>query len=36
MYPLRMLHFMHLAEEPFNWIKEGKKKVEVRLYDEKK
>jgi len=27
---------MHLSEEPFNWIKEGKKIVEVRLFDEKR
>ena len=27
---------MHLSEEPFNWIKEGKKVVEIRLYDEKR
>ena len=29
-------HIMHLSEEPFNWIKEGRKVVEVRLYDEKR
>ncbi len=29
-------HIMHLAEEPFNWIKQRKKCVEVRLYDEKR
>lgn len=29
-------HIMHLSEEPFNWIKEGKKVVEVRLFDEKR
>ena len=29
-------HIMHLAEEPFDWIKKGKKCVEVRLYDEKR
>ena len=29
-------HVMHLSEEPFNWINEGKKMVEVRLYDEKR
>lgn len=27
---------MHLSEEPFNWIKEGRKVVEVRLFDEKR
>ncbi len=27
---------MHLSEEPFRWIKEGRKTVEVRLYDEKR
>ena len=27
---------MHLSAEPFTWIKEGKKVVEVRLYDEKR
>jgi len=30
------VHIMHLSEEPFNWIKEGKKVVEVRLFDEKR
>lgn len=30
------MHVMHLAEEPFNWIKQGKKTVEVRVYDEKR
>jgi ASC-1-like (ASCH) protein len=29
-------HIMHLSEEPFNWMKEGRKIVEVRLYDEKR
>ncbi len=29
-------HLMHLSEEPFNWIKDGRKVVEVRLYDEKR
>jgi len=29
-------HIMHLSAEPFTWIKEGKKVVEVRLYDEKR
>lgn len=29
-------HVMHLSEEPFNWIKKGKKIVEIRLYDEKR
>ena len=29
-------HMMHLSEEPFNWIKEGRKVVEIRLYDEKR
>lgn len=27
---------MHLSEEPFNWIKEGRKTVEIRLFDEKR
>lgn len=27
---------MHLSEKPLNWILEGKKKVEVRLNDEKR
>ncbi len=31
-----MIHFMHLAEEPFKWMREGKKKIEVRLWDEKR
>ncbi len=29
-------HVMHLSEEPFNWIREGKKTVEIRLFDEKR
>ena len=29
-------HIMHLSEEPFKWIKEGRKVVEARLYDEKR
>jgi len=29
-------HIMHLSKEPFNWIKEGRKVVEIRLYDEKR
>lgn len=29
-------HIMHLSEEPFNWIKEGRKIVEIRLFDEKR
>ncbi len=29
-------HMMHLSEEPFNWIREGKKIVEIRLFDEKR
>ena len=29
-------YIMHLSAEPFNLIKEGKKVVEVRLYDEKR
>lgn len=31
-----MTHFMHLSDEPFLKIKEGKKNIELRLYDEKR
>lgn len=31
-----MLHQMKLKEEPFRKIKEGKKDIELRLYDEKR
>lgn len=31
-----MIHEMHLSDEPFEWIKEGKKVIEVRLFDEKR
>ncbi len=31
-----VIHEMHLADEPFQWIKSGKKIVEVRLFDEKR
>jgi ASC-1-like (ASCH) protein len=32
-----MIHTMHLAAEPFGWIKDGKKaSIEVRLFDEKR
>ena len=27
---------MHLNNDPFEWIKSGKKSVEIRLYDEKR
>ena len=27
---------MHLADEPFEWVRSGKKTVELRLYDEKR
>jgi ASC-1-like (ASCH) protein len=29
-------HIMHLSNEPFEWIKSGKKSVEIRLFDEKR
>ncbi len=29
-------HVMHLADEPFQWVKSGKKIVEVRLFDDKR
>lgn len=31
-----MKHFMHLKEKPFRSIWEGKKTIELRLYDEKR
>ena len=31
-----MQHEMHLFEEPFELIKEGRKTIEIRLYDEKR
>ena len=31
-----MMHEMHLFEEPFDLIAQGKKTVEVRLYDDKR
>ncbi|MHA1283652.1 MAG: ASCH domain-containing protein [Promethearchaeota archaeon] len=31
-----IIHIMHLDNEPFKWIKSGKKTVEVRLFDEKR
>ena len=31
-----MTHYMHLADEPFIKIKEGKKNIELRLFDEKR
>ena len=29
-------HYMHLSDEPFEWIKSGKQSVELRLFDEKR
>ena len=31
-----MIHYMKLRSDPFNRIKDRKKKVEIRLYDEKR
>lgn len=31
-----MKHFMHLNEKPFRAIMEGRKTIELRLYDEKR
>ncbi len=31
-----VVHIMHLADEPFQWIKSRKKLVEIRLFDEKR
>ena len=31
-----MKHIMHLDNKAFNLIKEGEKKIELRLYDEKR
>lgn len=31
-----MIHYMNLNNEPFKWIKIGKKDIEMRLYDEKR
>ena len=31
-----MEHLMHLEDEPFEMIKGGRKRVELRLYDEKR
>lgn len=31
-----MVHEMKLQDNPFNWIKNGKKTFELRLYDEKR
>lgn len=29
-------HVMHLAKEPFEWVKTKRKTVEIRLFDEKR
>lgn len=31
-----MTHYMNLYDEKFEWVKTGRKVVEVRLYDEKR
>lgn len=31
-----MIHYMKLRNDPFERIKSGKKKIEIRLYDEKR
>lgn len=31
-----MIHYCHLKPRPFNMIKKGCKKIEMRLYDEKR
>ena len=31
-----MIHYIKLRSDPFNRIKDEKKKVEIRLYDEKR
>ena len=31
-----MIHFMNLYDDKFDWVKTGRKVVEVRLYDEKR
>lgn len=31
-----MVHYMNLYDDKFEWVKSGRKVVEVRLYDEKR